>query len=128
MLPELKCLISGGCGFFVNLIEHILNNNPEACIELKWLISGGCGFIGVNLIEHILNNNPEACIRVIDNLTGGTREDLQEVTDFREVSLIDMKSVKIKNIMSSSNPVILFYLLFNKFYTSFNIYTAISRT
>ncbi len=48
-------------------------------ISLRWLITGGCGFIGTSLINHLLRNDPATSIRVLDNLSVGTEEDLQEV-------------------------------------------------
>ena len=54
-------------------------------IELKtvkrWLITGGCGFIGTALIRRILEDEPQAMIRVLDNLSVGTREDLERVAE-----------------------------------------------
>jgi UDP-glucose 4-epimerase len=44
--------------------------------SMRWLITGGCGFIGSSLINHLLNNCPEAAITVLDNLSVGSREDL----------------------------------------------------
>jgi UDP-glucose 4-epimerase len=53
---------------------------------MNWLITGGCGFIGTNLIAHVLERHPGSNVRVLDNLSVGTREDLAEVTRFRETS------------------------------------------
>jgi UDP-glucose 4-epimerase len=44
-----------------------------------WLITGGCGFIGTALIRRILKDEPQATIRVLDNLSVGTRADLDRV-------------------------------------------------
>lgn len=55
-------------------------------LESSWLITGGCGFIGINLIDHILKENYSANIRVLDNLCVGTKEDLKQVCDFKEVT------------------------------------------
>lgn len=43
------------------------------------LVTGGCGFIGVNLILRLLKDDEEHRIRVIDNLSVGKREDLEEI-------------------------------------------------
>ena len=51
----------------------------------NWLITGGCGFIGLNLIKRLLET-PENHIRVIDNLSYGTRKDLEQVCSFTELS------------------------------------------
>lgn len=45
---------------------------------MKWLITGGCGFIGVNLINELLIKGGHTIV-VLDNLTGGTVQDLEEV-------------------------------------------------
>jgi UDP-glucose 4-epimerase len=50
----------------------------------NWLITGGCGFIGRSLLSYLINENPETNIRVLDNLSGGRREDLSEVAGFSE--------------------------------------------
>jgi UDP-glucose 4-epimerase len=60
--------------------------------QLKWLITGGCGFIGVNLIDHILKQNPRTDIRILDNLSVGGREDIAEVCDIRDVSCTEVES------------------------------------
>lgn len=50
----------------------------------NWLITGGCGFLGTSLIEHLLAQERDVNIRVLDNLLVGKREDLSEVSAFRE--------------------------------------------
>lgn len=52
----------------------------------NWLITGGCGFIGTALISSILQENPDARIRVLDNLSGGSREDLARICEFDEIT------------------------------------------
>lgn len=51
----------------------------------KWLITGGCGFIGRNLIRSLLEDGNHA-IRVIDNLSVGSKEDLNRVCKYIESS------------------------------------------
>jgi len=51
--------------------------------EKSWLITGGCGFLGTSLIRRLLADGV-TCIRVLDNLSVGTREDLQAVCEFTE--------------------------------------------
>ena len=41
------------------------------------LITGGCGFIGVNLVNYLLRKQFKS-IRILDNLTTGTRENLED--------------------------------------------------
>jgi UDP-glucose 4-epimerase len=50
---------------------------------MKWLITGGCGFIGTNLIRW-LGEDGEHSVRVVDNLSVGSRDDLENVTSFTE--------------------------------------------
>ncbi len=59
-------------------------------IPKNWLITGGCGFIGVNLIDYLRKHNPETNIRILDNLSVGSREDLNEVASFKEVFVKDL--------------------------------------
>ncbi|MFC3052305.1 NAD-dependent epimerase/dehydratase family protein [Kordiimonas pumila] len=59
---------------------------------VNWLITGGCGFIGRALLSRLLSEGGHN-IRVLDNLCVGTRNDLRQVTTYRELSLIaDSKS------------------------------------
>lgn len=51
---------------------------------MKWLITGGCGFIGVNLVARLKRDGRHA-VRVIDNLSVGKKEYLQNITPFVEV-------------------------------------------
>lgn len=52
---------------------------------MNWLITGGCGFLGTALIQRLLAEGGHE-IRVLDNLSTGTREDLNKVCHFRELS------------------------------------------
>lgn len=47
----------------------------------KILITGGCGFIGTALISRLLQTVPDVCIRVMDNLSVGKLEDLEQIAD-----------------------------------------------
>ena len=55
--------------------------------SLRWLITGGCGFIGSSLITRLLRENQDTNIRILDNLTVGTKEDLNEVLSSIEAEL-----------------------------------------
>lgn len=48
-----------------------------------WLITGGCGFVGTSLIKTLLAEKPNLSIRVVDNLSGGSRQDIERVTPVR---------------------------------------------
>ena len=53
---------------------------------MNWLITGGCGFIGTSLIQRLLSDSPNTNIRILDNLSVGTKEDLKEVCDYKEIN------------------------------------------
>jgi len=63
---------------------------------MNWLITGGCGFLGTALISRLVDEGVHN-IRVLDNLSTGTRDDLNKVSDFVEVSSQDLKSSKTGN-------------------------------
>ena len=50
----------------------------------NFLITGGCGFLGVSLIKRLLGEG-STNIRVIDNLSIGTRDDLNHICNFKEI-------------------------------------------
>ncbi len=52
---------------------------------LNWLITGGCGFIGRNLIQTLLSETPNSNIRVYDNLSVGSKAELEAVTKFTDL-------------------------------------------
>jgi UDP-glucose 4-epimerase len=43
----------------------------------RWLVTGGCGFIGGNLVVALAREGKTRTIRVLDNLSVGTRDDLE---------------------------------------------------
>lgn len=57
---------------------------------MKWLITGGCGFIGTNLIR-CLKSQGGHHIRVLDNLSTSSRDDIAEITDFREKNISELE-------------------------------------
>ncbi len=50
---------------------------------MLWVVTGGCGFIGRNLIRSLLHDS-QATVRIVDDLSVGTREDLDAVCRFVE--------------------------------------------
>lgn len=49
--------------------------------KVNLLITGGAGFIGSNLVEHFLKDERVGLVRVIDNLSNGYIENIQEFFD-----------------------------------------------
>jgi UDP-glucose 4-epimerase len=52
---------------------------------MNWLITGGCGFIGRSLISKLLSNRDNR-IRVLDNLSVGTTQELNEIRESITIS------------------------------------------
>ena len=46
--------------------------------RINLLITGGAGFIGSNLVEHFLNDDRVALVRVLDDLSNGYYENIEE--------------------------------------------------
>jgi UDP-N-acetylglucosamine 4-epimerase len=46
--------------------------------QIKLLITGGAGFIGSNLVEHFLQDERVALVRVLDDLSNGYYQNIQE--------------------------------------------------
>ena len=49
--------------------------------KINLLITGGAGFIGSNLVEHFLQDERVGLVRVLDNLSNGYMENIQEFFD-----------------------------------------------
>lgn len=54
---------------------------------MKWLITGGCGFIGRALVADLLERDDKNVIRVLDNLSVGEAEILQNLSTLYRVPL-----------------------------------------
>ena len=52
---------------------------------MKVLITGGCGFIGSNLIRKMISLEKEVTLRVVDNLSVGEAENLQDICELEVV-------------------------------------------
>lgn len=46
--------------------------------QIKLLITGGAGFIGSNLVEHFLNDDRVSLVRILDDLSNGYYENIEE--------------------------------------------------
>ena len=78
---------------------------------MNWLITGGCGFIGRNLLKRLMDEGGHGVV-IIDNLRGGTREDLAAIADFSEIKFetnsqhhSDTPSAEIVSRHGKSTPV-----------------------
>ena len=48
-------------------------------MSVRWLVTGGCGFIGRNFIRLLLTRSNDM-IRVVDDLSVGTRAELETIS------------------------------------------------
>ena len=68
------------------------------------IVTGGAGFIGSNLVDELVLR--ECNVAVIDNLSHGKKEYVNEKADFYE---IDIRSNKIVSILKKTNPDIVIH-------------------
>ena len=57
--------------------------------KINLLITGGAGFIGSNLVEHFLNDECVGLVRVLDNLSNGYIENIQEFFDHPSFEFVE---------------------------------------
>lgn len=60
---------------------------------ISYLVTGGCGFVGVNLIPKLISQG--AHVRVLDNLSVGRREDIDNLS--RQASDIDFQPGDVRD-------------------------------
>ena len=56
--------------------------------KVNLLITGGAGFIGSNLVEHFLADERIGLVRVLDNLSNGYLENIEEFFDHPKFEFI----------------------------------------
>ena len=57
--------------------------------KINLLITGGVGFIGSNLVEHFLKDERVGLVRVLDNLSNGYIENIQEFFNHSRFEFIE---------------------------------------
>ncbi len=78
---------------------------------MNWLITGGCGFIGINLVKTLIKDKLVKTVRILDNLSVGTREDLELVLKgFGSFSNVCIGNVIKYNFENNSYPTIELYI------------------
>lgn len=56
--------------------------------KIKLLVTGGAGFIGSNLVEHFLDEDRVSLVRVLDDLSNGYYENIEEFEDHPKFEFI----------------------------------------
>jgi len=59
---------------------------------MKTLVTGGAGFIGGHLVDQLISMDHE--VVVLDNLSTGRKENINEKADFHEVDICDFETIK----------------------------------
>jgi len=72
------------------------------------LITGGAGLIGSRLADWIIENKPEYDVVIIDNLSGGYIDNVNNSATFYKVDCIDRKSVD--EIFDRHNPTYVYHM------------------
>ncbi len=70
------------------------------------LVTGGAGFIGAHVTNHLINGGHK--VVVIDDLSGGFRENVNKNADFRELSILDHSS--LSDLFNEHNFEYVFHL------------------
>ena len=71
---------------------------------MRWLITGGCGFIGTNLVKNILEEDGHT-IRILDNLSVGTRQDLERVCSLKEIEFIEGDILDASQMVAAAKDI-----------------------
>jgi UDP-glucose 4-epimerase len=59
---------------------------------MRWLVTGGCGFVGRNFIRLLLSRTNDT-IRIVDDLSVGTRAEIEEIHPVASISPDTLKSL-----------------------------------
>jgi len=76
---------------------------------MKILVTGGAGFIGSHLVDTLIKEKHQ--VLVIDDLSYGKKENVNQKADFEK---IDIRDKKLKNIFEKFKPEIVFHLAAQK--------------
>ena len=71
----------------------------------KILVTGGAGFIGSHLVDVLINESHE--VAIVDNLSTGTKKNLNDKAEFYE---LDIQSVELEKIFQEFRPEAVFHL------------------
>jgi nucleoside-diphosphate-sugar epimerase len=73
--------------------------------KYNFLVTGGAGFIGSNMVDYLINQGHE--VFVIDNLSTGKFENLNQKINFTELDLSDIRNINVlKSIVKKVDYVI----------------------
>ena len=63
---------------------------------MRWLVTGGCGFVGRNLIRLLLVRTNDT-VRVVDDLSVGTRAELEQIDAVAPLNSATLAAVERSN-------------------------------
>lgn len=71
---------------------------------VKILVTGGAGFIGSNLVDALIDQGHE--VVVIDNLSAGSKENINDKASFIELDIVDKK---LSEVFAAEKPEVVFH-------------------
>src|SRR3989338_3683345 len=69
-----------------NKSKVVRQNSPRV------IVTGGAGFIGSNLVDALIERGFD--VHIIDNLSGGKKENINKKAKFHLLDIVDLKSIK----------------------------------